>query len=78
MKKTQIMRVAGELAARKLSGKAFELYRNSDPCSIYEYENMDGEKRYAYSFGDAEEENLTFDELNETFESIYDEIGFEE
>lgn len=66
-------KVAGEMAVRGLSNKAFEFYSNIEPLDVYEYEK-DGMKLYAYSgvFGDRE--HMTFDELEQDFEEMADEL----
>lgn len=66
-------KVSGEMAMRGLSFKAFEFYSNITPLDVYEYER-DGMKLYAYSgvFGDRE--GMTFDELEQDFEEMVDEM----
>lgn len=70
----------GELATRGLSEKAQYFYNNTDPLNVYEVrvypdelenELIDYEKRY-YVRGTEEMDDLSFDELNATFEELYD------
>ena len=66
-------KVAGEIAVRGLSDKAFEFYSDITPIDVYEYDK-DGMKLYAYSgvFGDRD--GMTFDELEQDFEEMADEM----
>lgn len=72
-------RLAGELAVRSLSKKAAQYYSGTDPLTVFEYDNADGEKRYAYSYANnpyADKEmdsDLTFEELQEAFEEMQSE-----
>ena len=77
---TNSERVAGERAVRDMSRKAQTLYSETDPLVVYEYDadEEDEEKRYAYSGCFGEDENLTFDELQDIFEELSDLISEEE
>ena len=73
MKKfTNSEKVAGELAVRRMSQKAREFYNGTDPLAVYEYDADNG-KRYAYSGAIGEDEDLTFEELQEVFENLLGE-----
>lgn len=65
-------KLAGEAACRRLSKKAAEYY-NAHQLSVFEYNNENGEKRYAYS-SDSDEnaraEDLTFEELQAALEDM--------
>lgn len=66
-------KVAGEMAMKGLSDKAFEFYSDITPLDVFKYER-DGMKLYAYSgvFGDRE--NMSFGELEQDFEEMADEM----
>lgn len=72
----------GELAARRLSKKAFTLYSNADPLDIYELdvynsEKEENEKRY-YIRGMIDADDMTFEELQQTLEDCADALeGYE-
>ena len=74
MKYTNTMKINGEIAARSLSEKARDFYVDTDPLNVYEYEDADGMKLYAYDgcFGSAE--GLTFEELQRVFEDMQDDL----
>ena len=61
------MKIAGELACRSLSNKAFKVYAGTDPLNVYEYEE-NGEERYAITGCLGENEGMTFGELGELLE----------
>ena len=65
-------KVAGELAVRNLSRKAKDFYYGTSPLTVCEYETDNG-KRYSYSGAIGEDEDLTFEELEETFENLLGE-----
>lgn len=72
MKKfTKKEKINGELATRYLNPKAFEIYSNSDPVTVWEYEKED-QTFYAIDFCGAFEDNMSFEEL-EKFIEIYAE-----
>lgn len=65
-------KLAGEAACRRLSKKAAEYY-NAHQLSVFEYNNENGEKRYAYSSDsdvNAKAEDLTFEELQAALEDM--------
>lgn len=72
MKYTNEMRADGQMAMRYASSKAFEAYSETDPLEVYEYENMDGEKMYAYKDVDGITDGLTFEELERELENLWD------
>ena len=78
MKYTKSMRINGEMACRSLSDKAFEFYNETDPFTVYEYEDGFEEKLYAYSGCFGEKENLTFDDLQNELESLADAVSDED
>lgn len=68
-------KLAGEAACRRLSKKAAEYY-NAHQLSVFEYNNENGEKRYAYSSDsdvNAKAEELTFEELQAALEDMQSE-----
>ena len=54
-----------------LTDKAFKAYSNTDPLTVYEFEE-DGEMRYDI-IGAVEAYNLNESEVNELFESLLEE-----
>ena len=78
MKKyTNNQKIAGELACRSLSDLALRFYTGTDPLKVYEYETDEG-KRYAYEGCIGNNENLTFEELDEIFSDWQKEIEEED
>lgn len=63
-------KINGEMACRSLSPKAYEVYLNTDPLTVYAYETEEG-TRYDVD-GCMTASNLTFAELNEFFEGMSD------
>ena len=64
----------GELAARRLSATAWELYCDTDPLEIHEYDDANGDA-YLYALrGTLNEDGLTFEDLNRILESYAAEI----
>lgn len=63
----------GEVAMNYLSGDALDYYTSTDPISVYEVENEDGEKRYDVIESGYEKLGLTFDEVVEMFTEQYKE-----
>ena len=70
-------KVAGELAVRGLSDKARKFYNDADPLEVYEYQDDDGNKLYAYDGAYGYSDGLTFSELEEYFEALQGEIDNE-
>lgn len=71
-------KVAGELAMRAASFEAWKFYVSTEPLQVYEYETEDG-KRYAYEGVFGENDGMTFEELQNLFEEIQNELdGLEE
>lgn len=72
-------RLAGESAVYHFSEKAAKFYSGTDPLTVFEYENEEGEKRYAYSYADNPytdpeiHSGLTFERLQKDFEEMQDE-----
>ena len=74
-------KMAGERIINRLSEKAQYVYNETDPFRVYEYDNTYGggdeegaEKLYAYDGAFGENQDLTFDQLNEDLTCIYDEL----
>lgn len=69
---------AGEMAVRGMSDKAQEFYNGADPLSVYEYddegENEEPAKMYAIGGCLGDKDGMTFEELEELFISLQDEI----
>lgn len=69
-------RIDGKYAMLLLSGKAVQYFFETDPLTVFEYENENEEKRYAYSYAEnpyTDKEmvsDLTFEELQEVFEKM--------
>lgn len=69
-------RIDGKYAMLLLSGKAVKYFFETDPLTVFEYENENEEKRYAYSYAEnpyTDKEmvsDLTFEELQEVFEKM--------
>lgn len=68
--------VNGELACRSLSDKARRVYEETDPLRVAEYEIYEENSEepttlYAYKDGSGGYRGLTFEELQEEFESWY-------
>lgn len=74
MKYTNRMKVNGELAMRSASEKAQDFYSNTDPLGVYEYEDADGNTLYGYDGCFGSVEGLTFEQLQEEFEAMHDEL----
>lgn len=75
---TNSQKVAGELACRRLSGKAERFCDSTDPFTVYEYTGDDGNALYAYAGGFGEKAGLTFEQLQSDLEDLADEIGGDE
>lgn len=73
MKLTTTMKKAGELAMRKASRKAQELYYETDQVAVYEYEKND-QTMYAYDGCLGSEHDLTFEDLQNRFEWMLDSM----
>lgn len=65
-------KTAGEMALRSMSDKANEFYRGASPLDFYEVET-DWGNRY-YLRGAFEFDDLTFEEAEEWFEDMQDEM----
>lgn len=61
-----------DMTSLRLSKKAEECYNGIDPCMIVEY-SVDGHYLYQYTVSGETSYYMTEDELNEAFESMYDE-----
>lgn len=73
MRYTIAMKARGEMAMRMASEEAWEFYLDTDPLEVYEYEDANGRKLYSYECGGlASREGLTFEELEEEFEEMYE------
>jgi hypothetical protein len=73
MRYTIAMKARGEMAMRMASEEAWEFYLDTDPLEVYEYEDADGRKLYSYEGGGLpKREGLTFEELEEEFEEMYE------
>jgi hypothetical protein len=66
-------RIEGEMACRRLSAKAMEVYNTTDPLTVYAYET-EGDTKYDVD-GAFVADGLTFDELNAFFEDIAEELA---
>ena len=77
MRFTNSMKIAGEEAMRRVSEKALWFYDNTDPLAVYQYEDEDGNKLYAYD-GCFSASGLTLEELQKDFEELADEVGYDE
>ena len=77
MKRTSAQKAAGEMAVRGMSAKAQDFYSGTDPLAVYEYDTEDG-KRYDVTGCLGDSEGLTFEELEELFESWADELADDE
>ena len=67
-------KVNGELACRSLSEKAKDFYNGCSPLDVYEYEDNEGNKLYAYDGVLGPSYDLSFEELNEVFEELNEEF----
>lgn len=67
-----IQKINGELATRRLSAKAKEFYNGSDPLDVYEILTAEGIRYDVRGF--LELDSVTFEEMEETFEALYDEF----
>ena len=76
MKFTNSMKVAGELAVRKMSDKARAFYNDTDQLVLYEHYDDEGVARYSVR-GFVRFDDLTFDEMEHTFEEIHDALQLE-
>ena len=74
---TNSEKVAGEIAVRYLSEKAYRNYSGADPLSVYEYTNADDETVYAAS-GIVEADDITKEELERLLEGLEPEEEDEE
>lgn len=77
MRLNRYTKTRGELAARRLSELAYALYCDTDPLEIHEYEDENGDPKYALR-GMIEENDLTFEDLGRVLESFAAEIYEEE
>ena len=72
MKFTTKQRISGELACQNLSNKAFNFYIDTEPLTVYQYEDNNGKTLYAYCGAIGDRQDMTFEELNECFEELAD------
>lgn len=77
MKLNRYTKNRGEMAANRLSETAYALYSDSDPLEIHEYEDANGDPKYALR-GLIHADDLTFEAMEETLESFAAEIYEEE
>ena len=71
---TNDMRLRGEKATWRMSAKANAFYRGTSPLDVFGYDTEDGE-RFDYTIGNTlAGEGLTFEELEEAFEDLGDEV----
>jgi len=70
MEYTKQMELAGRIAAKRLSKKAFDLYARLKPFKLYEYETDEG-LRYAYKGLIGDQNDLTFSGLEYILEEVY-------
>lgn len=75
MKYTNRMKVNGELAMRKMSDKAIEFYSGTDPFNVYEYEDENNQPLYGYDGCFGEKNGMTFEELQQELEELYDAMN---
>lgn len=61
----------GELACRNLSKRAIEFYDGTVPFDVYEYEDADSNKLYAYTSDFGYVSGMTFEQLNEELEEFW-------
>ena len=62
---------------RHMSEKAQKIYNETDPLRVYEYE-LDAGILYAVEGAFGEEKDMTFGELQDWLEDLYDEMAEEE
>ena len=70
-------KIDGELACRRLSEKAKKFYDGTDPLDVFEYQDDNGDKRYAIR-GIIDAFNLSFEELDKMFSDLCDQSGNED
>ena len=70
MKYTNEMKINGEMAIRGLSKKAQKFYGETDPMNVYAYGDL-----YAYDGCMGNAEDLTLEQLERTFEEMYDDLN---
>ena len=75
MKFTANEKSNGEMAVRLLSEKAKNIYNNTDPLNVYEYEDQEGNKAYAYDGCLGECSGLSLEELDSDLSCMFDEIN---
>lgn len=74
MKFVNSEKVNGELAARNFSEKAKKYYYGAEPLELYEYRNGNDEVKYAVKDCDGIHENLDFEQVDEWFCQMQEEI----
>lgn len=73
MRLNRYTKARGEMAANRISETAYALYCDTDPLEIHEYEDANGDPKYALR-GMLNEDDLTFEELGRVLESFAAEI----
>lgn len=74
MKLNRYTKAAGELAARRLSKTAWDIYCGTDPLEVHEYDDDNGDECLYALRGMLNEDSLTFEDLNRILESYAAEI----
>ena len=77
MKYSNSQKIAGELAARSLSEKAWKFYQESEPLTVYEY-TEDDQTLYAIDIFSESHDGLTFEELDKFLCDFSDAINAED
>lgn len=70
-------KVAGEMAARSFGWKADQVYTGTSPLELFEYEK-NGDILYSIRGCLGDVDDMTFSEVEEYFEGMYDEWNSEE
>ncbi|MBR3330645.1 MAG: hypothetical protein IKG25_05430 [Mogibacterium sp.] len=74
---TNAEKVNGELAMRRLSKKAADMYSGTDPLTIAEYEE-DGQTLYSMRGALGNEDGMTFEAIQKMLEELADEMADDE
>lgn len=67
-------RIKGEEAVRRMNREARAYYDETEPLVVYEYEDEDGETRYAIDDCDGIGYDWKFEELEECFKQQYEAV----
>ena len=71
MKHTSTNKRTGEMVVRQMSEKAQRFYSETEPFYVYEYEER-GRRLYAYAGALGDKSGLTFDEMQQELEELFD------